>query len=294
MWAVPAKSGAREKNGPIRVLLFASGPDREYQFLKTLFGREVRAKRMELGIFLQSSKVEEILLAKNGPSLWTLSRFPDLRVSAKAADKPYVLADYDVVIAFDPDWQALPKGTNKQLRDWVCKWGGSLVLIAGPVHTRWQVRPDAKGDRTPILDLFPVILDRYRIKKSVRHRKPMILNFSATAKAPFLKLDEQGSSVAADWDLFFYGIAEDTKEKREVVRGFYTCYPVKTVKAKASVLATIGAGEQKRPYLVTMPAGVGKVVYLGSGETWRLRMYRSEFHERFWRQLVKYLVPGRK
>jgi hypothetical protein len=250
---------------------------------------------MAVGIFLQSSKLEEVRLAKGEPPIWTLSRFPDLLGSPKAGDKPYVLADYDVVVAFDPDWRELPRDTGKRLRQWVCERGGRLVLLAGPVHTRWLVREDVKADLNPILDLFPVNLDRYRgKKKSAKHRKPMTLHFTATDKGPFLKLDEKGTSAAADWDAFFYGTAETNKEERKPVRGFYTSYPVKTVKAKATVLATLGEGQQKQPYLVAMPAGVGKVVYIGSAETWRLRTYRTQFYDRFWLQMVKYLVPNRK
>ena len=31
-------------------------------------------------------------------------------------------------------------------------------------------------------------------------------------------------------------------------------------------------------------------IYLGSGETWRLRQFNTAFHERFWKQLTQYAV----
>ncbi len=46
------------------------------------------------------------------------------------------------------------------------------------------------------------------------------------------------------------------------------------------------------PYLVTMPHGKGQTVYLGSGETWRLRAYREGFHERFWTGLARHAAAG--
>jgi hypothetical protein len=37
-----------------------------------------------------------------------------------------------------------------------------------------------------------------------------------------------------------------------------------------------------------MPAGRGTVVYLASGEFWRLREMSEDYHERFWMNLIKY------
>jgi hypothetical protein len=293
--AVPVKPGVRDKKGPVRILLLTSGPSREYQFVKTLFSRKAKKTRLEVGILLQSSQVEEIRVAGNKPPVWMLGRFPNLHAAAKPADKPYVLFDYDLVIAFDPDWRALPKDAGKLLKQWVGERGGNLVLIAGPVHTHWLAQKDLKAELTPVRDLYPVVLDTYRHKKKGgKHRIPAALNFNGdTRKLPFLNLDEKGTSAVAAWNEFFYGTREKPKEKPELLHGFYTTYPVKAVKTAATVVASTDAGEQKQPYLVTMPVGVGKVFYMGSGETWRLRLFREHFHERFWVQLVRYLVPTR-
>src|SRR5262249_22410696 len=42
------------------------------------------------------------------------------------------------------------------------------------------------------------------------------------------------------------------------------------------------------PYLVMNPDQLARVVWIGSAETWRLREYREEWHERFWTKLVRY------
>src|SRR5208337_5093707 len=82
----------------------------------------------------------------------------------------------------------------------------------------------------------------------------------------------------------------------------YTYYPVKSTKPNATTVATFtdpkafitkddgGSGEQ--PYLVTMPFGRGKVVYISSGEMWRLRQHKEIFHERFWTKLARYAASG--
>jgi hypothetical protein len=75
--------------------------------------------------------------------------------------------------------------------------------------------------------------------------------------------------------------------------GFYACHPVKEIKATAVVLATFTDPDRRHagkdcPFLASMAYGKGRIVYLGSGEMWRLRQYRVEYYEQFWRELVKY------
>jgi hypothetical protein len=41
-----------------------------------------------------------------------------------------------------------------------------------------------------------------------------------------------------------------------------------------------------------MTPGTGKVVFIGSHEMWRLRMYREKYHERFWIKLARYAGSG--
>jgi hypothetical protein len=41
-----------------------------------------------------------------------------------------------------------------------------------------------------------------------------------------------------------------------------------------------------------MPYGKGRVVYLGSGELWRLRQYDETFYERLWMNLVRHAASG--
>src|SRR5262249_14802076 len=76
--------------------------------------------------------------------------------------------------------------------------------------------------------------------------------------------------------------------------GFHDAYPVRRAKHGAQVIATYGdprarkTDGSERPYLVAMAKGNGRVVYLGSGEMWRLRQYRHSYHDRFWTELANY------
>jgi hypothetical protein len=291
---------------PIRVLLFAGAATHDYQFARSLFVREVDKKRAELSIYLQLARPE---IVQDVPAERLLTRFPSTfaaedDASASADNKYDNLAQYDVIIAFDPDWTALSPEQMGLLEKWVGTHAGGLVLVAGPVNTFQLARGVNAEQIKPILDLFPVYLEDSRIQGLGIERPttdPWRLNFTgATSDMEFLKLDEDSKEPLSGWEEFFTGKARGEGGKELQLRhGFYNFYPVKGVKPNATVVATfadprarLADGKSEEPYLVTMPYGNGKVVYIGSGETWRLRQYREVYHERFWTKLARYAGSG--
>jgi hypothetical protein len=287
--AVAGLSGARDAAGdekeaaprrPLRVLLVAAGPTREYQFVQTLLVREVGRKRVELSLFPQwpTPRPEQPgEVRKPEPPEQILSEFP--------AD-PEALGRYDVVVAFDPDWTKLKPEAVALVRKWIETRGGGLVIVAGPIHTPALAKPEGKLEAAQAL--YPVVIgDRRAEGADADTSKPHRLQFTAQAeRLPYLKLDPKGEGPLAGWEEFFTGRkAAEAKKDAELLHGFYNEQPVKRAKAGATVLASLGEG---RPYLVTMPLGKGRVVYLGSGEMWRLRLYRETAHERFWTGLLAY------
>jgi hypothetical protein len=286
---------------PLRVLLFASAPTRDYQFVRTLFVREAEKKRAELTIHLQTppGRAERRMgIVQDVPPERLLPSFPDRLDSDKAEDRLLDLSEYDVIIAFDPDWTQLTDQQLKLVDRWVEK-GGGLVLLGGPINTLQLARPGSNKERLkPILDLYPVVLKDIRIEEMDRSATdPWPLNFEgATPEMEFLRLDEGGEKgpppFLSDWQEFFYG----PNRTGPVLRGFYTYYPVESAKAGTLVVARFGDpqaklkdGTTQMPYLVTTdPASGRRVVWIGSGETWRLRQYREAFHERFWTKLARY------
>src|SRR5262245_43055759 len=67
---VLAKEPANAK--PVRVLLFAGNPTREYQFVRAILQREVTEKRMELSVLQQTRDNDAA-----DPDTRFLSEFPD-------------------------------------------------------------------------------------------------------------------------------------------------------------------------------------------------------------------------
>jgi uncharacterized membrane protein len=192
-------------------------------------------------------------------------------------------------VVFDLDWERIEPKAVAGLRGWV-KNGGTLVLVAGPVNTpKLAAEPKAERDQQ-VRDLYPVVLDRGSPKGDREH--PWRLHFPKTkADRKFLKLDPGGDDDLAGWEEFFTGNKKFNKDAT-LERGFFNYQPAKAVKKGATVLATLAdpsaklADGSEQPFLVTMPLGKGRVVYLTSGELWRLRAYREAMHERLWMQIL--------
>jgi hypothetical protein len=284
---------------PLRVLLFASSATRDYQFLRSMLVREMDKKRAELSIYLQLPPgVTERRggVVQDVPSERLLGQFPTRLESSDKDEQLYALDQYDVIVAFDPDWTQLSESQLKMVGRWV-ENGGGLIAVGGPINTLELARPKSFAAKLkPILDLYPVVLSDVRISDFDRDtREAWPLDFTgATPDMEFLKLDE-GEEVRflSDWDVFFYG--PDGKKGSPLVHGFYNYYPVEKPKSSAVVVArfTDPAGKLKdgslQPYIVTSsPSSNRRVVWLGSGEMWRLRGYNVSYHERFWMKLLRY------
>jgi hypothetical protein len=291
---------------PIRVLLVTAAANRDYQFVRTLLVREVEKKRIELAIYFQR------VPGYNPAAAARTGVVQDVRPERLLRTPPdtygvkkdlYDLSSYDVIVAFDPDWRQFTKPQIDNIKRWAEK-GGGLVLIGGYINTVELIRPHegSEADRyQPILDMLPVLLDDRRDYIERKTDDPWALEFDqATPEMEFLKLDEDldESKFKDDWKAFFYGKGSPAAGRPE--RGFFNFYPVLKAKTGSIVVArfTDPAAKLKdntlHPYIVMNPDTLARVMWIGSAETWRLREYREEFHERFWTKLVRYAAAKSK
>src|SRR5262249_42655317 len=150
---------------PISVLLVASGPSREYQFLRTFFVREMEKGRADVCIYLQPPPGRDprtgVVQDLADPDR-LLKFFPDrFDAPGKGVEqKEYSSRGrYDLVIAFDPDWTRLDALQMQMVQRWV-DLGHGLIVVGGPVHTLELAKPGASANAIkPILDLYPVVLE---------------------------------------------------------------------------------------------------------------------------------------
>lgn len=259
---------------PTRVLLMAGGPMRDYQFVRNLLHRH---KSMDVDVYLQTASV-----GTSQDSDHLLFAFPATREE---------LYEYDVVIAFDPDWQLLPSEAPKLLNDWVANEAGGLILVAGDVFTPQfatqdgPMNTDNSTDRfQPLKELYPVVLSSYfsATRFDTDASQPWPIEFTNEGKASeFLQLTDDPVSSAARWKEF---------------SGFYRCYPTTGAKAGATVYARFSDPRSQTEFPILMAAqfyGQGRTFYLGSAEMWRLRSTGEDDYDRFWIKTVREVSQGR-
>src|SRR5262249_13661436 len=87
----------------LRVLLFASGPSRDYQFSRVMFDREVQDKRVDMSVLLQAAVGAEDV-DQDVPGQRLLTRFPDQLGKVDPESRYTNLKEYDVIISYDADW----------------------------------------------------------------------------------------------------------------------------------------------------------------------------------------------
>jgi hypothetical protein len=295
---------------PLRVLLFASGPNKEYQFLRTLLAREVKDQRAELSVYLQNDGGRDGKIVQDVPPERLLVHFPntlsdELPKGSKPEDKWYSLAQYDLVVAFDPDWSELTPEQLLMLQTWVEKQGGGLIYVAGPVYTFQLARGEDGGKLRPLADILPVIPGDSVLQPLKRNtKKPWRLMFpGVNQETDFLKLDDEAGKdePLAGWESFFTGkpTYEEGKEL-QLKNGFYNYYPITALKPGVKPTITFADPEARGPdgqdtaMLAMMRFGAGKSAFIGSPEFWRLRMYsgKETFYERFWVKLARNISAG--
>ncbi len=294
---------------PTRILLFAGGPTREYQTLRTLLVRETMQNRAELSICLQTEGGRDGTGVQDVPAERLLTRFPsklDLAaVGGKPEEKYANLNEYDLVIAFDPDWSELSPDQIKNLQTWVDNLGGGLIYVAGPLNTFQLARGDETGRLKPLLDILPVVPDDViLVKTRPIPRTPRRLLLKPNPEYDVLKLDEEPADDAtAGWEPFFTGkpkfvAGTAPRENLNPTRGFFSYYPVKATKPGATTLGEFldanDRGEPDlKPWIVTTQPARGRTVFLGSGETWRFRAFNQDFFDRFWVKMTRFAAGNR-
>lgn len=248
-----------------QVLLMASGPSREYQFLRNVLQRD-------------KSFAVDVLLGTAVPGVSQDAR----RILEAFPASDEALAAYDAIVAFDYDWRLLDPPAVARLDRWVARESGGLLLFAGGLFTdAWPAAPHTAAIR----GLYPVELRRGpRLGAGTpASAEPMPLLFTPDGRdAEFLWLAASRVASQTVWAEF---------------PGVYACHETGGAKPGATVYAHAAAGRggtgQQPVYLAGQFYGSGSVLYAGSGELWRLRAIDDAVYERLAAQLVRHVAQGR-
>ncbi|MDA1213998.1 MAG: hypothetical protein O2955_15895, partial [Planctomycetota bacterium] len=250
---------------PLRVFLLAGGPMRDYQFVRNMLFRH---PSIDVDVHLQtgtpgmSQDANDILFA-----------FPDRSE----------LFEYDVIIAFDPQWTVLTSEQVESLAQWVSLEAGGLILVAGDVNTPSLAA--ASGEWEPLRDLYPVGLSplaaELRDDDSIQPRR--IEWTDAGREAGFFQLTDDPITSAAVWERF---------------PGMFRSYPSHGQKAGATIYALFPDPRLQTEYgfpvlMASQFYGEGRILYFGSAEFWLLRSIDEEYYDRLWIKSIREVGQGR-
>ncbi|MBK94586.1 MAG: hypothetical protein CMJ79_02585 [Planctomycetaceae bacterium] len=236
-------------------------PTWEWRFVKEVFHRDPLIGHEGFRTFLRSADFK-------------VRQSNDLFVDRLVRPRDEFFAN-DVVLISDVPSEMLTTPFQDQLVEYVERFGGGLVVIAGP---RFSV---GALQGTQLADMLPVVVDR-----SLRP-KPSKFQLSFTPQAetnPFVNLGDNPGQNDLAWNnmgsLPWY---------QPVLRA----HPLATVLATHPTDKTVD-NTDLQPIIATRRFGKGEVVYIGFNETWRLRRkYGERFYRQFWGQMIYRLGLGR-
>ncbi len=261
----------------IRVLYVEAHPRYEYRFLKDLLVRS--DERIEAQVFLMSATPDFLQEVSEG--LPRLARVP--------TERRELLDNYDVILlgdvnpyAVSPD-PAQGEEFVKSMFEFV-EMGGGLGIIAGEYDNPRSLAG------TDFARLLPVKLDP---TSSLGFQGPTLTEYRPTLESP----GNPHEIVRLHSDL---QVNRELWEENTGLRGYYWYFPVLGPKPGAQVLLrhpvqSDRGDNQRDPLLVAGYYPSGRTLFLATDDaTWRWRYrYVHRYHERFWRNAVRWLALGR-
>lgn len=286
------------KKDKLHVLLVEDEPRWEYQFLRNYLVRDHRVKLQV--VLIEPARIENVQAAggvKASPSRGEGQ--VDAQVLPSTTGE---WSAFDIVILGDIPPEKLPADRQKNLaaalRDGSVK---GLLLIAGPRNL-----PMRYGG-SPLADLMPVELSGSRW--TPQELQDHLRRGFQPAEAPDglnSVLAQFSQDAAANAELWasvplWYWHAEQTLARP----GASIIWSIENPSAGSRSQSQPASGSpdemealRQHALLSTMNVGLGRVMYLASPQTWRLRFVQTsgpdahieDLHRRFWGQVVRWAV----
>lgn len=240
----------------LRLMFVEYEPTWEWRFVKEVFHRDKLVGLRGFRTYLRSSDP-------------TVREANDLFLSTLTLPRNEFF-EYDVIFLGDMPASSLSSRFGEMVKEFVGRFGGGLVVMAGPRFGPGQLTG------TPIADMLPVIVDP---DEPIRDDREFELQLSPfAAQYDFMRLGTSEAENAAAWKNL----------------GRLPWYqPVRRVETSATTVlaehptAVCSDGRTRQPLIAIRRYGRGEVVYIGQNEMWRLRRkYGETYYRQFWGQLI--------
>ena len=239
----------------LRLMYVEYEPTWEWRFIKEVFHRDKLVGMRGFRTFLRSAD----------PKVRTTN---ELFLPTLTPQRSEFFAE-DVIFLGDMPKATLSPRFCEMTKEFVSKFGGGLVVIAGP-----RFGPGQLAD-TALADMLPVVVDgETRIADQREFRLQLT---PAAEQVEFMQLGADDAENRKAWDDL----------------GPLPWYqPVSRPHPLASVLAqhptdTCVDGKTPQPIIAIRRYGKGEVIYLGFNETWRLRKrYGELYYRQLWGQMI--------
>ena len=258
----------------VRVLYVDGGPRWEYRYLKNLLLRA--DAKLEVQCFLLQANPD--FPQESSAGLPPLTEVPTSREE--------LLENYDVVIIGDVNPYSISADPARceafltSLREFV-EAGGGILFAAG------QYDNPRAFVQTPLEDVLPIEFDPVLSFEGDTRREFRPLLSDPKNPHEILRLHPEPETNRRLW------------EEKDGLHGFYWYTPIRRAKPGTQTLLihptdTNPSDGEPYPLLVLGYFPAGRTMFLATDETWRWRYhYGDRYHERFWRNAIRWLALGR-
>jgi hypothetical protein len=256
----------------VKILLIAGAPTWEYQMVQRLLQRD---QSILLSCWLQT-------MDKDRPQEGN----EPISVLPKTFEE---LGKYNAILLFDPNPDEFDSDWMDLLADFAEKKAGGILYKSGPKFTETFLTLE----RTKRLrEILPV-----DFKSSDETDITRYLQSANTSSSPL-------QIVIPNIDhpvMTFHQDRVENLQRWQSMPGIYWSYPAVRAKPTSRVLlehsdiTMASDGENSRPLLVAGRYVRGNTLYIGFNGTWRWRRMgrQAQFFDRFWIQVVRFLVEAR-
>jgi hypothetical protein len=238
----------------LKLLFVEHEPTWEWRFMKEVFHRHPMIGREGFRTYLDSAD-------------FSVRRGNDLFIETLVRSREEFFS-YDIIFISDVPGRTLSTRFQEMLQEYVLRFGGGVVVLAGPRNG-----PSALLD-TKIADMLPVVPG-----PGIRLRHGQF-NLTLTPQAKeydFMRLGENDYENAQAWSSF---------RNLQWYQPGLRPHPLATVLAEHPRDRCIDA-RTPQPLIAVRRYGKGEVVYFAFNETWRLRkLFGEKYYSQFWGQII--------